>query len=189
MYLKLVTDQTEESAASVTPLEATLVDLLDLSIQAEQAHWALTGPGARGIHLCLNQLVDQYRDWHEEVVARLGDLGASTNGRIAALAAATPLELLPEGRLSDRAVVAFFLERIDRLVARVRARVAVLGDRDPVSHGLLVAIDAWLEMQAVFLRAQPSYRRHATASAKSALVRLAAIDAEVGSGLRDRTAC
>jgi starvation-inducible DNA-binding protein len=163
MYLQLVTDRSEDLAASISPFEATLLDLLDLSLQAEQAHRCLAGPGARGIHLCLEQLVDQYRDWHEEIVDRLRALGATPVGRIGALAAERPIELLPAGRLPDRQVVSFFVTRIEFLVRRVRVRGAALGDWDPAGRSLLLAIEAWLETQAVFLRAQPSYRGRQTA--------------------------
>jgi starvation-inducible DNA-binding protein len=158
MYLQLVTDRSEDLAASISPFEETLLDLLDLSLQAEQAHWSLAGPGARGIHLCLEQLVDQYRDWHEEIVDRLRVLGAAPVGRLGALAAERPLELLPTGKRPDREVVSFFVTRIEFLVRRVRARAEALGDWDPAGRSLLLAIEAWLEMQAIFLRAQPSYR-------------------------------
>lgn len=170
MYLQLVTDRAEDLAASISPFEETLLDLLDLSLQAEQAHWSLAGPGSRGIHLCLEQLVDQYRDWHEEIVDRLRELGAAPVGRLGALAADRPLELLTAGKHPDREVVSFFVTRIDLLVDRVRARAASLGDWDPAGRSLLLAIEAWLEMQAVFLRAQPSYRRRQTGSRKLSVV-------------------
>ena len=156
MYLLLEHTTTQATAASVSPLEETLIDLLDLSLQAEQARRRFPGPGFRGIHLCLGQLVEQYRDWREEVVARLGTIGASSNGRIAALAAARPLELLPAGKLEDRDVIRFFDDRIAFLVGRVRAGLDTLGDRDQVSRDLLAGIAGWLEMQGVFLRAHLS---------------------------------
>jgi DNA-binding ferritin-like protein len=114
------------------------------------------------VHLCLGQLVEQHRDWREEIVARLGAIGSTSNGRIAALAAARPLELLPAGTLDDREVIGFFDARIAFLVGRVRSGLGALGDSNEVTRDLLAEIAGWLEMQSFFLRAHLSQRAHPT---------------------------
>jgi hypothetical protein len=61
-------------------------------------------------------------------------LEASPEGRIAILAAATSLELLPAGKLRDQDVVEFFDEKVALVADSVRARL------EPVSRDLLVGM-------------------------------------------------
>jgi starvation-inducible DNA-binding protein len=99
---------TGKTAKAAESLQATLVELIDLSLQAKQAHWNLVGPSFGPIHLLLDELTDQYRDWYDELAERLVASGVSADGRIATVSAGTPLEPLPAGRLRDQDVLAFF---------------------------------------------------------------------------------
>lgn len=154
----LATDPTTQTDHATGELEATLVDLVDLSLQAEQAQWTYLGPGSKGIRSFLDQLIDQYRDWHDDLAERLRAIGDSSPERVAKLAAATPLQLLPAGDLRDRDVVAFLDDRITRLAERVRARMEPVGDFDPASQNLLAGIVAWLDQQGRILRVHPDHR-------------------------------
>ncbi|MFE1500266.1 ferritin-like domain-containing protein, partial [Streptomyces albidoflavus] len=49
-------------------LQATLVDLLDLSLVAKQAHWNLYGPRFRPVHVQLDEVAAIARD-HADMVA------------------------------------------------------------------------------------------------------------------------
>jgi starvation-inducible DNA-binding protein len=162
MTQSLETRPIAEAAEAAVPLEQTLVELIDLSLQAEQAHWSFAGPGSQGIHLFLDRLIDQYGDWHDELTERLGAISASSEGRVAILAAATPLELLPEGQLRDRDVIVFFDERITRLADRVRARLEPIGIDDPISQEILASIVSWLDKQSQMLRIHHAVRRRPT---------------------------
>ena len=59
-------------------LQETLVELIDLSLQAKHYHWNVTGQEFRGIHLFLDEITDQVRLWYDDVAERLatraGDL-------------------------------------------------------------------------------------------------------------------
>ena len=149
----LETRPTGETAASAEPLQATLVELIDLSLQAKQAHWNVVGPSFKAIHLFLDELTDQYRDWYDEVAERLAAIGVSPDGRVATLAASSPLESLPAGQLRDQDVLAFFDSRVTHVAGRVRARIDSVGAPDPVSQDLLVGIAHGLDKQRWMLRA------------------------------------
>jgi starvation-inducible DNA-binding protein len=159
MIQLLATRPSEETADAAAPLQETLVELMDLRLQAEQAHWASAGKGSKGIHVFLDQLIDQYHAWHDDLIERLGAIGASSDGRLSTVAAATPLELLPAGELSDRDVVTFFDEKIGREADRVRARLEPVEAVDPVSRDLLAGIARWLDTQGVILSASLAARR------------------------------
>jgi starvation-inducible DNA-binding protein len=51
-----------------TALQGALVDLIDLSLQAKQAHWNLVGKNFRSLHLQLDDVVATARD-HSDILA------------------------------------------------------------------------------------------------------------------------
>jgi len=149
----LATRPTGNKAKVAEPLQATLVELVDLSLQAKQAHWNVVGPSFKAIHLFLDELTDQYRDWYDEVAERLAAIGVSPDGRIATVAAGTPLEPLPDGQLRDQDVLALFDELVTLVADRVRAGLEPVGAHDLVSQDLLVGIVGGLDKQRWMIRA------------------------------------
>jgi starvation-inducible DNA-binding protein len=150
------TDPTEETAIVAEALQATLVELIDLSLQGKQAHWNLLGPSFKPIHLLLDELTDEYRDWYDEVAERLAASGVAADGRIATVSAGTPLEPLPAGQLRDQDVLALFDARVALVANRVRARLDPVGAHDLVSQALLLSIVLGLDEQCLTLRAHRS---------------------------------
>jgi starvation-inducible DNA-binding protein len=142
-----------ETAEVAGSLQATLVELIDLSLQAKQAHWNVVGPGFRGIHLFLDELTDQLRDWYDEVAERLAAIGVSPDGRLARVAAETPLETLPAGQIKDQEVLALFDARLALVAGRVRGRLDPVGANDLASQDILVGIVQGLDKQDWMLRA------------------------------------
>jgi starvation-inducible DNA-binding protein len=149
----LATDPTPDTAEVATALQATLVELIDLSLQAKQAHWNVVGPSFKAIHLFLDELTEGYRDWYDEVAERLTAIGVSPDGRISTVAAGTPLEPLPAGQLRDGDVLAFFDARVTLVADRVRASLDPVGEHDLVSQDLLIGIVHGLEKQRWMIRA------------------------------------
>ncbi len=150
------TDPTEATAKVAESLQATLVELIDLSLQAQQAHWNLLGPSFKPIYLLLDELNDEYRDWYDEVAERLAASGVAADGRIATVSAGTPLEPLPPGQLRDQDVLVFFDARVALVADRVRARLDPVGGSDLVSRALLLSIALGLDEQCSTLRAHRS---------------------------------
>ncbi len=62
-------------------LQATLVDLVDLSLIAKQAHWNVVGSNFRSAHLQLDELVATARQYVDEVAERANAIGISPNGK------------------------------------------------------------------------------------------------------------
>jgi starvation-inducible DNA-binding protein len=147
----LTTSPAGDTAEVSAPLQATLVELIDL--QAKQAHWNIVGPGFGGIHIFLDQLTDQFRDWYDEVAERLAAIGVSPDGRATTVASSSPLEPLPAGQIRDQEVLALFDARLKLVADRVRARLDPIGAHDLVSQDLLVGIVQGLEKQDWMLRA------------------------------------
>lgn len=134
-------------------LQATLVELIDLSLQGKQAHWNVVGPAFKPVHEFLDELVDAYRGWYDEVAERLTAMGVSPDGRSATVSDSTPLAALPPGPLEDRSVLVAMDERVTQVAAGVRERADALG-ADLASQDLLIEILRGLEKQRWMMRAQ-----------------------------------
>jgi starvation-inducible DNA-binding protein len=128
-------------------LQELLTDLIDLSLQAKQAHWNIRGRSFRDLHLQLDELVDQVRERADEVAERCLALGVAADGRIATVASSSHLDAFPEGRVADHQVVDLIVERLHTVSEVGRSRLGELGDLDPVSQDLVDAVLADVEKQ------------------------------------------
>ena len=146
--------QTPPTSVAAVALQDTLVELIDLSLQAKQAHWNVVGPNFKPLHELLDEFTAEYRAWYDDVAERLAAIGVAPDGRASTVGANTPLAQLPEGQLEDRALVALVEERVTSVAGRVRERMERLGEHDLVSQGLLIRIGGGLEKQVWMLRAQ-----------------------------------
>jgi starvation-inducible DNA-binding protein len=153
MTQMLETRPTGELASTARPLQDTLVELIDLSLQAKQAHWNLVGPTFQQLHELLDVLTDQYRVWSDDVAERMTAAGVAPDGRSATVGSVTPLSQLPVGQVEDRAVLAHFDDAVSLVVDRLRGRVEQLGETDLVSQGVLLEVAAGIEKQRWMIRA------------------------------------
>lgn len=142
------------ATATAVALQDTLIELVDLSLQAKQAHWNVVGPNFRPLHEFLDELTDAYRGWYDDVAERLTAIGVSPDGRTATIAARSTIPTLPEGQLADGLVVGLFEDRASTVADRIRRRMEGMGDDDLVSQDLLIGIVHGLDKQAWMFRAQ-----------------------------------
>ena len=135
-------------------LQQTLVELIDLALQAKQAHWNVVGPNFKPLHEQLDEFTHEYRAWYDEVAERLAAIGVAPDGRSTTVAANTPLDQLPVGQLADRDVLAAFDERIALVARAVNKRAEEIGEHDLPSQDMLIAIATGLDKQLWMIRAQ-----------------------------------
>ena len=135
-------------------LQATLVELTELSLQGKQAHWNVIGTSFRSVHLELDEIVDAARLSADRVAERIVTIGLAPDGRAATVAANQPFEPFPAGTISTAQVVERIGALIDELADRLHERIDRLGESDLVSQGILVSVSEELEKQAWMLRAQ-----------------------------------
>lgn len=127
-------------------LQGTLVDLLDLSLLAKQAHWNLYGPRFRSIHQQLDEVVATARDYADQVAERAAALG-SPDGLAATVAKTSGLPAFPPGYVSDAEAVQALVAAFSTLITRMRARIQETGKSDEVSQDLLIGLTGALEKQ------------------------------------------
>lgn len=145
-------DAEREAAGAV--LQATLVDLIDLSLIAKQAHWNVVGANFRSVHLQLDELVGAARQYVDEVAERANAIGISPNGKTRTVLESSGVPDFPENWQSVESTVAAIVEILGELIARLRKRVEETDKSDLVTQDLLIGITAELEKQHWMWQAQ-----------------------------------
>jgi len=130
-----------------TDLQDTLVELTDLSLQAKQLHWNVTGRHFLPLHEQLDGLTDEVRAAADAVAERAVALGYAPDGRVGTVAKESPLADVVGGRVADTEVVAHVVAVLGTVVERMRRRIDTLDELDPVTQDLLIGIVAGLEKQ------------------------------------------
>ena len=146
----------DESARGVVgkALQGALIDLIDLSLQAKQAHWNLVGPHFRSIHLQLDDVVASARLHSDTVAERAVALGVNPDGRARTVAESSEIAPLDAAYLQDDKVIAAFIERLGAMVGRMRERVEATEQPDPVTQDLIIGVTADLEKHHWMFEAQ-----------------------------------
>jgi starvation-inducible DNA-binding protein len=138
----------QERDALGTELQATLVDLIDLSLVAKQLHWNVVGPSFRSLHLQLDELYDVATEHADVMAERARALGWAPDGRHATVAANSTLPSMPEGLLAGAHVVGLVAKVLDSAITTVRRAMEASSEYDAVSEDLMHAAVAELEKQA-----------------------------------------
>jgi starvation-inducible DNA-binding protein len=126
-------------------LQGALVDLIELSLVAKQAHWNLVGRNFRSIHLALDEVVDSSRLFMDTVAERAIAVGVNPDGQTHALAQQSKVAPLEVGYVQVDKVIAYVVDVLAPMIARFRERMEATESADPVTQDLLIAIIAELE--------------------------------------------
>ncbi|MGV9452301.1 Dps family protein [Streptomyces sp. NPDC003635] len=126
-------------------LQGALVDLVDLALVAKQIHWNVVGPRFRTVHLQLDEVVALARTHADTVAERSSALGVPPDGRAATVAAQSGIGAVPDGWVKDGDAVGTLVAALGAVITRMRQRIAVTGDPDPVTQDLLIGLTGDLE--------------------------------------------
>jgi starvation-inducible DNA-binding protein len=126
-------------------LQATLVDLVDLSLIAKQAHWNVVGSNFRSAHLQLDELVNTARQYVDEVAERANAIGVSPNGKAKTVVESSGVPDYPDNWQSVESTVAAIVDILSALIERLRARIDETDKSDLVTQDLLIEITRALE--------------------------------------------
>ncbi|WP_020521023.1 Dps family protein [Catelliglobosispora koreensis] len=135
-------------------LQTALADLINLGLQSKQAHWNLTGPHFRPIHLQLDELVDLAREHADTIAERAVAIGFAPDGRPETVAREGQPDKFGAGPVKDTAVVAGITALLEAVSHRLREGINDTADPDPVSQDLLIAAAHDLEKQRWMFAAQ-----------------------------------
>jgi starvation-inducible DNA-binding protein len=126
-------------------LQEALVDLIDLSLVAKQAHWNVVGRNFRSVHLQLDELVAAAREYTDQVAERASAIGVSPDGRAATVAKDSGVPDFATGWRDDEAVAQAITATLGEVVQRMRARIRTTDDTDLVTQDLIIELTAKLE--------------------------------------------
>ena len=126
-------------------LQATLVDLVDLSLIAKQAHWNVVGSHFRSAHLQLDELVNTARQYVDEVAERANAIGVSPNGKAKTVVESSGIPDYPDNWQSVESTVAAIVDILSALIERLRQRIDETDKSDLVTQDLLIEITRALE--------------------------------------------
>ncbi len=76
-------------------LNERLADLIDLQLQAKQAHWNVKGPNFIALHELFDEIAEGVEEHVDNVAERLVALGGIAEGTLAAVAGRTKLATYP----------------------------------------------------------------------------------------------
>ncbi len=135
-------------------LQATLVDLVDLSLIGKQAHWNVIGKNFRSVHLQLDELVTTARNAADQVAERAAALGVTPNGTAKTIASSSGVPEIETGWLKEDQVVTAITNSLGELITRMRARIDETDKPDLVTQDLLIGITQELEQAHWMWQAQ-----------------------------------
>ncbi|GAA3758635.1 Dps family protein [Salinactinospora qingdaonensis] len=128
-------------------LQGAVVDLIDLSLLAKQAHWNVVGRNFRSVHLQLDELVTAARSHTDILAERAVAVGVTPDGRSTKVAADTKNPQPDPGYLQDDKVIALITDTIGAMVGRFRERIAATEHSDQVTQDELISAAQDLEQQ------------------------------------------
>jgi starvation-inducible DNA-binding protein len=135
-------------------LQATLVELVDLSLVGKQLHWTIVGPLFRPLHLYLDELVASWRELSDAVAERSVAVGVFPDGQASAVSAADEDGPIEAAATAGHAVLAELVRRVAEVSERTRTRMERLGELDLASQDVLIDVLRALEEQLWMLRSQ-----------------------------------
>jgi len=135
----------DQQAVAGKALQETVVDMIDLSLIAKQAHWNVIGQQFRSVHLELDELVTTARDFTDAAAERATAIGVSPDGRSATVAKTAGTKGIGEGWTKDVDVVNAIVANLKTVVDGLRSRIEKTEKADPVTQDLLIGFAARLE--------------------------------------------
>jgi starvation-inducible DNA-binding protein len=135
-------------------LQRVLVDLIELHLQAKQAHWNVVGTNFRDLHLQLDELVDFARDASDTIAERMRALDVVPDGRSDTVVAATSLPQFPAYEHGTQEVVDLVTARVYATVDTIRTVHDSVDAEDPSTADILHQLIDGLEKLAWLIKSE-----------------------------------
>ena len=133
-------------------LQQSLVDLIQLSLQAKQAHWNIQGEGFQSLHEFLDGVVADARVALDEFAERLAALGFESDGRAETVTKTSTLKELPGGPIPVDEGYKLIEAALTQTANTMKENLSAVDDADPLSGDLLIATARDLEKSAWMMR-------------------------------------
>ena len=133
-------------------LQATLVELVDLSLIGKQLHWNIFGRPFKPLHEHLDELVESWRELADTVAERAVALGYAPDGQAGAVSEHSEIDPVDTGLLDTDTALRELVQRIADVDERIRGRMDRLEELDLASQDVLIEVVRELEKQLWMLR-------------------------------------
>ena len=80
---------------AIDMLNQSLADILDLGLQAKQAHWNVKGPHFMGLHELFDKVAEELEEFTDEIAERAVELGGVALGTVQTVAKTSRLPAYP----------------------------------------------------------------------------------------------
>ena len=135
-------------------LNARLVDAIDLSIQAKQAHWNVKGPNFIALHELFDKVAEHAEGHVDALAERITALGGTAVGTVRAVAARSTLKAYPEDIFTGPQHLAALADALAAAAKASREAIEVADDLDDeVTADLFNEITAGLDKDLWFIEA------------------------------------
>src|SRR5215831_5764326 len=104
-------------------LQATLVELIDLSLIGKQLHWNIFGRPFKPMHEHLDELVDSWRELSDTVAERAVALGVAPDGQAGRVNTDSGIEPVDPGALDTDTATRELVKRLTGVAEQVRTRM------------------------------------------------------------------
>lgn len=139
-------------------LQGAVVLMVDLQLQAKQAHWNVAGRGFRSVHVHLDDIVDLAREAADTFAERMRALGTYPDARVGVVASTSTLLAAPDGPRSTEGAARAVSTRL-RLAADVlRDAHSTVETLDPPTADLFNQAVVDVEKHAWMLEAEVAPR-------------------------------
>jgi starvation-inducible DNA-binding protein len=118
----------ETRRAMVDLLNQQLSDVLDLGLQAKQAHWNVKGPHFIGLHELFDKVAEELEKFTDSIAERAVELGGAALGTIQVVAKDTRLKEFPVTLVSGREHLSALSDALASFGATTRAAIGAAGE-------------------------------------------------------------
>jgi starvation-inducible DNA-binding protein len=119
--------------AMIALLNEQLADVLDLGLQAKQAHWNVKGPHFIGLHELFDKVAEELEELSDEIAERAVELGGVALGTIQVVAKNSRLPVYPLNISAGKEHVTELSKALAKFGATTRVAIdaaAKVGDAD-----------------------------------------------------------
>jgi starvation-inducible DNA-binding protein len=123
----------ETRAAVAQLLNDVLANLIDLQLQAKQAHWNVKGPTFIALHELFDSVAEEAEEFVDTTAERIAALGGNAEGTIGVVGQRTKLPSYPRDIINGQdhvEALSTALAVVGQLVRRAIERANELGDAD-----------------------------------------------------------
>jgi starvation-inducible DNA-binding protein len=119
--------------AMIELLNQQLADVLDLGLQAKQAHWNVKGPNFIGLHELFDKVAEELEEFTDDLAERAVELGGVAQGTVQVVSKHTRLAAYPLDVASGKGHIVALSSALAKFGASARAAIdtaAKAGDAD-----------------------------------------------------------